>query len=216
MTVETFILTMTALGAALLALGVLLLRRRRWTASVTASSGGALALASALVLGGVTSNLYTYHRFTAEQDIAWLHFRTLGPQHYLARLRLADGRRQDLDIWGDEWQLDARILKWRGLATWLGMDTVFRLERLSGRYQDLEKERNSPRSVHDLSPGIGLDLWAFARRHGDRLPWVDTVYGSAAYLPMANDSRFVVTVSASGLVARPVNEAARQALGQWN
>ncbi len=74
---------------------------------MTASSGGALALASALVLGGVASNLYTYHRFTAEQDIAWLHFRTLGPQHYLARLRLADGRRQDLDIWGDEWQLGA-------------------------------------------------------------------------------------------------------------
>jgi len=34
---------------------------------------------------------------------------------------------------GDERQIDARVLKWRGVATLLGLDCHCRLERPSGR-----------------------------------------------------------------------------------
>jgi hypothetical protein len=42
------------------------------------------------------------------------------------------------------------------------------------------------------------------------------LYGSATYLPMADGADYEVTVSQSGLVARPLNDAARLAVGAWH
>jgi hypothetical protein len=70
--------------------------------------------------------------------------------------------------------------------------------------------------VHGLGvDGEPLDLWAVARRYQSWLPLVDALYGSAAYVPMAPDADYVVSVSASGLLVRPGNEAAKKAVGGW-
>jgi len=97
----------------------------------------------------------------------------------------------------------------------LGFDTVYRLERLSGRYGDVQNERSAPRTVHELAQDPGLDFWSVARRYQRYLPLADALYGSAAYVPMAEGAEYVVTVSASGLVVRPANDAARNAVGGW-
>jgi hypothetical protein len=47
------------------------------------------------------------------------------------------------------------------------------------------------------------------------MPGVDAYYGTATYLPMADGARFEVTLSRTALLARPVNDAARQAVGDW-
>ena len=66
-----------------------------------------------------------------------------------------------------------------------------------------------------LAPQAGIDLWALLRRYHDYLPLADALYGSAAYVPMADGAVYVVSVSASGLVVRPANEAAQRAVGGW-
>ena len=52
-----------------------------------------------------------------------------------------------------------------------------------------------------------------------RLPrWAglaDAAYGSATYLPMADGATYAVTLTQSGLVARPVNPAAKRATRHW-
>ena len=116
---------------------------------------------------------------------------------------------------GDDWQLDARLLKWHGWANLLGLDAQYRLERISGRYRDIELERSAPRSVYQLAENPGLDLWQMATEHRDRLRFVDAVYGTATYLPMADGARFQVSVGQSGILARPLNEPARNALSGW-
>jgi len=47
------------------------------------------------------------------------------------------------------------------------------------------------------------------------MPGVDAHYGTATYLPMAHGAIFEVTMTRTGLIARPVNEAAREAVGDW-
>jgi len=47
------------------------------------------------------------------------------------------------------------------------------------------------------------------------VPLADALYGSAAYVPMAEGAEYAVSVSASGLVVRPGNDAARKAVGGW-
>jgi hypothetical protein len=112
---------------------------------------------------------------------------------------------------GDEWQLDARVLKWKGWANLLGLDAQYRLERVSGRYRDIEQERTGERTVYGLSENPGVDLWVLSTQYPKWLPFVDAVYGSATYLPMADGARYEVKMTQSGLMARPVNEAANAA-----
>jgi hypothetical protein len=145
-----------------------------------------------------------------------LAFAAQGPQRFRSTLtRVPSGDVQDFILDGDEWQLDARVLKWHGFANLLGFDARYRLERVSGRYRDIDQERTGPRTVHALGADPPIDLWAIARAHPSWLPFVDALYGSATYLPMADGARYRVTISQTGLLARPSNDAAEQANRAW-
>jgi hypothetical protein len=184
--------------------------------------GGTLYLLFAgivlLLLAGaglVAANLFTYARLTHEQEAARVTSRQLGQRHYAVSLQPANAPLRHFELRGDEWQIDARVLKWRAMGSLLGLDTLYRLERLSGRYGDAVSERTARRTVHDLTQDAGLDLWALTRRYQRYVPLADALYGSAAFVPMAEGAEYAVSVSASGLVVRPVNEAARKAVGGW-
>jgi len=176
---------------------------------------GLLLLALAALAAAVGLNLRTYDRLTHEIPVATVSFQALGEQRFSAVLVQAAGRTLVFDTYGDEWQLDARILKWRGIATVLGFDTIYRLDRFAGRYRDAAQERTGRRSVYSLNDEPGLDVWAWTRAYPRWLPWVDAVYGSATYMPMVAGATYRVTASPTGLLARPVNEAARKAVRQW-
>ena len=209
----------TVLGG-LLALPLVFYSIRRLT-DFRFVSGSVLMLCSALVVAlGVAAalaaaSLRTYHRLTHEQEAARVAMRQIAPKHYSLSVQPIGARAQSYEILGDEWQIDARLLKWRPIATIAGFDTVYRLERLSGRYSDLAEERTAKRTVHGLAERAPVDFWVFLRRYNDYLPFGDALYGSAAFVPMADGAEYAVTVSSTGLVVRPANDAARKAVGAW-
>lgn len=215
MLVSLSVLVLGTLGLWLVLAGLGRLLRGRPAAGLGQLLGGAGLCVVATLAGAVALNLYTYHRLSQERLAAELLLSALGPQHYAVHLSYPGGTGRDLELRGDDWQLDARILRWQGLATLLGMDTLFRVERISGRYAQVEQELSAPRTVYALSSTAGADLWALARRHKNWLPWVDAVYGSATYMPLAEGARYQVLVSNNGLLARPANVAARRALAEW-
>ncbi len=175
--------------------------------------GSVFALVALMMLS-IGANLRTYQRLTYEAPAATLVFRKVSDRYWSVELETLDGGYRVFDLRGDEWQLDARVIKWQGIGVVLGLDTLWRLERLSGRYRDLDAERSAPRTVHGLGGAApGLDLWTLAQRQW--LPLIDAHYGSSVYLPAAEGARYEVKVSASGLVARPVNDAARAAIVAW-
>lgn len=191
------------------------IRRRRLLRagrSATASTVcGALGVTGILLF---TSYL-SYERLTDEQLVGDIEFAEEAPQTYTARLMI-DGRMDRLlPLYGDEWQLDARIVTWQPPATILGFDPVYQLERLSGRYASVDSELTQPRTVHDLAAEHPLDLWSVARKYPKLTPGIDAYYGTATYLPMADGARFRITMSRDALLARPVNDAAREAVGAW-
>jgi len=191
------------------------LRRLRLVGGTLYLLSGAVVLLLVSVAGLVAANLFTYARLTHEQEAARITSRQLGQRHFAVSLQAQDAPPRHFEVRGDEWQIDARVLKWRAMGNLLGLDTLYRLERLSGRYGDGASERAAPRTVHDLADEPGLDLWALTRRYQRYVPLADALYGSAAFVPMAEGAEYVVTVSSSGLVVRPGNEAARKALGAW-
>ena len=46
-------------------------------------------------------------------------------------------------------------------------------------------------------------------------PGIDAHYGTATFVPMADGARFDVSLSRDALIARPVNDSARAAVGAW-
>ena len=189
------------------------LRRLHLVTGGVRGVGGLLMLAMGLVLLLIGSNLRTYQALTAEQDVVHLHFVQLDDRLYQVRLRYPDGSSRSVDLRGDEWQVDARVFKWKGYATLLGLEPVYRLERISGRYHEAIESGAAGASVYTLAESRGLDIWALVQRYS--LPLADSLYGSAVYLPMANNAEFSVRITQSGLLARPLNEPARGALSLW-
>jgi hypothetical protein len=212
--VKVAIIIFAALGVILFTLGI----RRVWRRKVLAGSlegiMGLLLLAVAALMAAISINLYTYDRLTHESKMAEISFREIGPQHFRAVVILKN-RGEILNLRGDEWQIDARVLKWRGMAVLIGFNTLCRPDRLSGRYRDIVQERTGLRTVHSLSEEQGLDLWVIARRYARWIPWVDALYGSATYMPMVDGASYTVSVSSTGLLARPSNDIARKAVGEW-
>lgn len=163
------------------------------------------------------STLYTYQRLSEEAVVASLTFEALGPQRYQARLTehtTPEQTRRYL-ILGDDWQLDARIIKWHSFGTLLGLDPLYRLERFSGRYASPEQETASPRSIHSLSRQTSFDILELARYSREWLPLLDAYYGNAAYMPMANGAEYTIILTHNGLIARAGNSIAETALKNW-
>lgn len=214
---DAIAIVVAAFGALLLILACQRLMRARFLAAGGSALMGLLLLAGAGLFFIVSLNLHTYARLTYERPVAEIVFESRAPQRYRATLtEMPGGEMQIFMLAGDEWQLDARVLKWKGWANLLGLDAQYRLERVSGRYRDLEQERNDDRTVYGLSENPGVDLWRLSTEHPRWLPFVDAVYGSATYMPMADGARYQVSITQSGLIARPLNPAAETIARGWN
>lgn len=189
--------------------------------------GGLLAAAAVAALLGL--NVQTYSRLTYERPVATIRTKQLGPQYFEATIiqpAAGEGAQPVTGVYpihGDEWRLEAQVLRWKPWANVLGLDTQYRLDRLSGRYQAIEQERTAVRSVHAVEgddPAVdlpwSLSAWDYARRYRRWVDAVDTLYGGGAYMPMADGAEYEVWITQSGLIARPTNAAARTASsGGW-
>lgn len=204
------------IGAWLSLKGLRRLWQRRLLAGGMQGITGLLFLALAALAISIAMNLYTYNVFNDEQPVAEVRFEELANQYYRLYLIPEGQAAQTYEIRGDEWQIDARVIKWHGLANLAGMRTVYRLERISGRYRDVQQERLDVRSVYALNTLEGIDIWSVSRNNQKYLPWIDAVYGSATYMPMAHQARFQVSIANSGLVVRAINAKAQKAIEGWN
>jgi len=220
MIVEIITIIFILVAIVLFLLAIKRFKRRKL---VTASLQGLTALllfSLAALSSSIAFNLYSYQQLTHEQAIAEFHLTRLEPTLFRAFITYPDNNTQTYDLRGDQWQLDARILKWSGIATLAGMKTHYRLERLSGRYSDIKRERQAPRTVYAISRSPQVtnwspDIWDFIKKHQEWFPWVDAIYGSATYLPMTHRASYTIKVSTSGLLSRPQNTEAVNAIQNW-
>ena len=209
----TFIIA--ALGVLIFFVGLGRLWHRRIIAGCLDALAGLLLVAISAPIVAISMNLYTYDRLTYEAPVAEIRFQEKAPQHFWTYMTLPHTRAMIFDLRGDEWQLDARILKWHGITFLLGFDTAYRLDRLNGRYRNIAQEKTAARTVYSLGEDQGLDVWAIIQKYKRWLPWIDAVYGSATYMPMVDGAQYRVTISTTGLITRPGNDAAKAAVRKW-
>lgn len=126
--------------------------------------------------------LYTWSVLTDEALVAELRFRQLGPQHFQTQLATDGGCTQrTFELYGDQWRLDARFLKWHSWANLLGFDAHYRLSRIEGRYLDVADQNTQPNVAYSLTAEPSLDLVDLASRTGRWNVFVDSTYGSSTF-----------------------------------
>lgn len=215
-------MTVLLLLAALFLLGslaqLLLLRRHLHRGHRLAASWRALlgltCLVLAVLLAGTGLALRGYRLLGEEAPVLDIDARILSPQHWALTLTWPDGGTRQEQLYGDDWRIEAVVLKWKLPALLAGIPPLYRLDRLSGRYDDPAQEMHAPRSVIGFGRVDGFDLLDLHRRHPDWLPEVDTVYGSGSFLPLVDQGHYSVSLMRTGaLVARP-DAATLQRIGQ--
>lgn len=192
------------LGVVLVGLAVRAVRGGRWGGGAARTGGGALFLALGALAGTLGVSTHGYRALTQEELALTVTTVPTGARTFQAFLEFPDGRDTTLHVMGDQVLVDAHILKWQYLANVLGYSTQYELDRLTGRYVDIENERALPRTVHSLKTDKPVDLFELVARHAWLRFLVDTEYGSATYVDVDAPARFQVLVSTTGLLIRPV------------
>ncbi len=163
-----------------------------------------LCLALTLLLAGGGVALRGYRLLGEEAPVVAIDAHILSPQRWALTLTWPDGSTRKVQLAGDDWRIEAIVLKWKLPALLAGVPPLYRLDRLSGRYDDPTQEMSAPRTVVSFSEAGSFDLLNLSRKYPQWLPEVDTVYGSGAFLPLVDQGHYSVSLMRTGaLVARP-------------
>jgi hypothetical protein len=177
---------------------------------------GLSLLAVGLGIGVVAYDIYSYKQILVGQPVATINFETIENQYFDVVLVDTNGKQQRFSVYGDQWQLDARIIKWQGYFSGFNINPAYRLDNLSGRYYDLHQETAQKRSSYSImkSP-LTLDLWQIIHQHPQWFSVLDANYGSARYLPMKDGALYQISLTNTGLHVRPLNDVASNAMSEW-
>lgn len=179
-------------------------RDRRWMGTAGRSGGAALFVSLSALSGTLAASTQGYRALTGEEVAMTVTTLPTGPSAFAAHVAFPDGRDTTYMVQGDQLLVDAHILKWHYWANVLGLETQYELDRLTGRYLDVEDERRQPRTVHSLKADKPVDLFDLVQRYSFLALLVDAEYGSATYIEVEEPARFEVRVSTTGLLLREV------------
>jgi len=159
-----------------------------------------------IMLGGLSGmialGVQGYQTLTKEIIAARISVSPVAPQRFAATFRYPDGRTDNFMITGDEIYVDAHIIKWQPLANMFGLHTAYELDRVGGRYRDIEEERTASRTLYSLSQEKPVNLFGLRQRHAFLSLLLDAKYGSATYVPVTQSAEFELRVSTTGLLIR--------------
>ncbi|MDI9729223.1 hypothetical protein [Stutzerimonas stutzeri] len=210
-----------AIVVALLALIVLLVALRlllggHWFMGWLRGTCGFVVLALAGLIALIGYDISTYTALPPEQKpLVTLTFQAQGAQRYEVTLEQGKGTRTVM-LEGDLWQLDLNLLRWKSLAELIGLESGYRLERLSGRYLAVEQQNlaRHGRVVLSEKP-LGMDIWQSLQLGQRDMYLVEAQVLRVDYMPIADGASYAVELAPTGLLARPLNAAATEALKNW-
>jgi hypothetical protein len=164
---------------------------------------GLLLLSAGALAGAIAIGVQGYQGLVREELVAQVELTPKGEQRFEARFTFPDSKVQSFELSGDEFYVDAHILKWKSYANMIGLHTMWDLDRVAGRYRDVEQERTALRTVYSLGAKPAVDLFELRRRFAALAPLLDAEYGSATFAAAADPAKLDLFVSTSGLLLRP-------------
>jgi hypothetical protein len=183
-----------------------------------AACGHALLLVIFMLLGlflaGAAVSLRGYRFLSEEEPVVQIDAHILSPQRWALAVTWPDGSTRKLMLDGDDFRVEAVVLKWKLPAMLAGLPPLYRLDRISGRYDDANQEMTAPRTVIDFNQAGPSDLLDLRKQYPAWVPEVDALFGSGVFLPLVDGGHYSVSLMRTGaLVARP-DDVTQQRIGQ--
>lgn len=198
---------LAAAGAALVAIVAMALagravRKRRPLSFLVRALTAALFVALAALAVLIAVGTAGYRALTDEQLAATVQVTPTGTHRFSAMFTFPDSSTATYDVAGDQLYVDARILKWHYWANVLGLHTLYALDRVGGRYADLEDELHQPRTLYAVGARRPVDLFRLIREYSVLAPLADAEYGSGTFLDVTAPTTLDLRVSTTGLLLR--------------
>lgn len=214
----TILLILAVIALMFTLVQLVILRQRLHNGQHLAAIGRAALLLVAfvltLVLTGAGFALRGYRLLAEETPVVEIDAHILSPQRWSLTLHWPDGASRQVMLAGDAWRVEAVVLKWKLPAMLAGLPPLYRLDRLSGRYDDAADEAQAPRTVIAFNEAGGFDLLDLHKQYPQWVPDVDVLFGSGVFLPLVDQGHYTVSLMRTGaLVARP-DDATEQRIAQ--
>ena len=152
---------------------------------ITAAVSSIVGVSIGLVALSLLAMLQGWRAFTKKTHVAEVQAIELAPHKlrvYLVPIERdgARGATEVYDVDGDQWQVGGDVLRFRSFVTALGVQPVFRLTRVEGRWNSAADANAHKATAFDRAPAS--TAWLGLYRGADKLPvrWlVDGAHGQA-------------------------------------
>lgn len=143
-----------------------------------------------------------YQALTHEILAATITITPTNEQKFIARVVYTDGYAESYRLRGDEVMFEANILKWKPWSNILGLKTAYRLDRIRGRFKDIDQEQSYSPTVYPIFSADESDIaeWRTDFQHLSFL--VDVEHGSASYVDATQSRVYQLLVTTNGLLLR--------------
>jgi hypothetical protein len=178
------------------------LRKKKFFGAVRNFTFAVLMLTLSLLFGTISISIQSYNALTREVLAATVEIFPVSKQIFMARITFPDSSEKQYKLEGDEFYIDAHILKWKSLANLFGLHTFYELDRIAGRYTDIEDETNKNRTVYSVAEDKLIDAFDLRLKYPFLSFLVDAEYGSASFITTNAHKNLQIMVSTTGLLIR--------------
>lgn len=202
-------------GALMLFGGIGRVFKAKFTSGLFRVLFGGVALAGAAIFGLIGLNLQTYAQLTKERlagQVVLTKATGADAFTYNASVDLADSGRLrgapvDFEVKGEHLRIEGPVLKWKGWANVLGLDSVFRVDHIEGVYVDTDCQNRFYAGRQDLNEKGGpKDQFTSIRNLGESWKLVnaaDVLYIDGPRVPMADGAVYNIKATQAGFELEP-------------
>ena len=164
-----------------------------------------LMLSLAALFGTLMIASKGYRALIHEEVAAIVRIEPQTQKRFSAHFEFPDGRQTSFELTGDQLYIDAYILKWKPIINILGLHTAYELDRVGGRYIDLDEERHKTQVLFNLGKPKTIDLLNLRQKFLFLRWFLDAEYGSATFIGSETPATYEIRISTSGLLMREVH-----------
>lgn len=202
-------------GALMLFGGIARVFRARFASGLFRVLFGGLTLAGAAIFGLIGLNLQTYAQLTKERlagQVVLTKPAGADAFTYNAAVDLADngklrGAPVNFEVKGEHFRIEGPVLKWKGWANVLGMDSVFRVDHIEGVYVDTDCQNRFYAGRQDLAEKGGeQDQFRTISNLGESWKLVnaaDVLYIDGPRVPMGDGAVYNIKATQAGFELEP-------------